>query len=236
MDRIVTLLHEQGKVYEEQGDLASAQTKYTECLEIYSEKGDRYGIATLFSAMAHVKMEQNLDAQAQELYEQSLDIFRSLGNNQGIAFSLYGLGELFFRQNNRAQARSLWTECLSMDMETGIRGSKALNALGELAVLEGDYEEATRLWNMSHAEALKIGDPLRIIDSLEGLLSLAMAQKEYDRAASLIGMCEALLSELNTSVSMRKRQTIEKARAMLRTELGEDLFEEAMGDEQETLL
>jgi tetratricopeptide (TPR) repeat protein len=82
-----------------------------------------------------------------------------------------------------------------MDDKPGI--ARALNALGELARLDGDYERARELYEECLAISRETGDRQREALMLGCLGYVAQHQGDYGRAEALIVEALALLRELN---------------------------------------
>jgi predicted ATPase len=81
------------------------------------------------------------------------------------------------------------------DQAKGDRG-RALNAVGNLALSQGDYDEAERLFQESLALFRELDDSRRSANAQSNLAVLALARGQYADAEALLAECTALARSL----------------------------------------
>jgi hypothetical protein len=72
-------------VARDQGDSAAARTLYEQCLAIFRELGDRWGIAGTLADLGSLAREQRDYPCAHSLYRESILIFQELDHKRGVA-------------------------------------------------------------------------------------------------------------------------------------------------------
>jgi len=102
--------------------------------------------------------------------------------------------------------------------------AESLYNLGELAIRQGQYNQAHTHHSQSLVIRQKLGDRIDIADSLEGLAALATTQKELVRAARLLGAARSLREEINVPTSPAKQKKLETAISHTRPAMGEKAF------------
>ncbi len=87
---------------------------------------------------------------------------RELGDKQGIVASLNNLGTAATAQGDYTLAHSLYDECLTIVQELGSKqlATECLNGYMSLLAVEGQAEQAVRLWGAAEAVREAIGAPL----------------------------------------------------------------------------
>jgi len=156
-----------------------------ESLALYRNLGDKAGIAQVLNMLGNFIDEQD-PGRARGYLEESLALARELGDTAGVADRLGNLGRAAYRAGDFATARARLTEALELHRSLGISDvSFVIEALGELALREGNYPEARVYFEEGIALARESG---RInanywIFSFLGYVTLR--QGDYERARSL---------------------------------------------------
>jgi tetratricopeptide (TPR) repeat protein len=75
----------QGDVARDQGDSAAALQLYEQCIAIFRELGDRWGIAGTLADLGSLAREQGDYSTARALYQESIKLFQELDHKRGIA-------------------------------------------------------------------------------------------------------------------------------------------------------
>jgi DNA-binding CsgD family transcriptional regulator len=132
------------------------------------------------------------------------------------------------RQNDKAQALSLYNRCLTLTCEIGsVRNSSmTLARLGEVAFEQGNYTLASERYRESLSHSGIIEDKEVIGVTLLGLARVAKAEKQYWRAAHLLGAAEVHLNA-RTDLDALARVAYERDVAILRTYLGDEAYTQA---------
>jgi predicted ATPase/DNA-binding CsgD family transcriptional regulator len=132
--------------------------------------------------------------------KKALHLYNQLGDERNIAWSLVELGGLYMENEDEyAEGISLVTQGLAIlrevDDKPGI--AYALNLLGELARLQGDYQSSERYYLESLAVVKETGERMREGILLSNLCFIAYHQKNYQLAKQHIQEALFILWELN---------------------------------------
>ncbi len=205
-----------------QGDHARQTAILEESLGLYTELGDKAGIAQSINNLGSIAFSQADYARAQELYTESLNLRREIADSWGIANSLNNLGGVAFLQGDCDRALSLHSESLSLRRTLGDkRGiSMSLNNMGEVAQQQQDYRRAASLYAESLAIRNELGDRFFIVSSLRNLAEVACSRKNYERGARLFGAAEALRETIGAPLPAEKRATFDRYMEEARDALG----------------
>jgi predicted ATPase len=209
-----------------QANYAQAQTRFEGGLALYTQIGDRRGIAWSLRGCGFVAMLRS-DFKQSEIYDtQSLALCRESQDRWGIAWSLYGLAYLVLAQGDMARARGLLEEALARLREAGIIFGiyRALLALGFSVLNQGQVAQAAELY----CEGLTLGRQLRfqqfIPDALEGMAGVAVEHGRPARAAQLFGAAEAVRELIGTPRWHVYQTSYERTLATARAQLDDAAF------------
>ncbi|HEU5422051.1 MAG TPA: tetratricopeptide repeat protein, partial [Nitrolancea sp.] len=189
------LLFAAGRLAYRQADYSPAAALLTECLAIARAERDDDFTASALTQLAHLAYAQGDLEIAERRYAESLDIRRRAGDDaRTIAVSLYGLARVHRARADYAVARALLVESLEQFQaaEDDVQIAGVLVALGLVALLEGDDEEAGGAFRESLARALKVGDRPGEAGALIGLAYAALGRGQPRRARTLLGESLAL--------------------------------------------
>ncbi len=116
-------------------------------------------------------------------YEECLNISRDTGDQRKIAQSCNGLGITRLNQND-FDVRSLLEESLQIGRRLDDKAivGVALMGLGEIARLEGDYDEAHSYYKETLSEARKGGDAFNLLYALFNLGSVSCMKNDAETA------------------------------------------------------
>jgi non-specific serine/threonine protein kinase len=177
-----------------QGDYASADTSFAECLDLWRRLGHDDGIARVLTTLGEVALRRGDHARASGLLEESLTLKRALGDQSGIAESLNIAGLVARDRGDFGHAWVLFEESLALmralDRPWGT--IVALSNLGHLALRQGDDARATALLHECLPLSRELGARWSIAYCLEGLAGVAAHRGDGGRAARLWGAAEAL--------------------------------------------
>jgi hypothetical protein len=100
----------------------------------------------------------------------------------------------------------------------------ALCRLGMVAHAQGDDERAMALYGESLALRRELGDKHGLAECLEGLAGVAVAQRQLERAARLLGAAETLRETTGAPLSPGERVRYDRDVSAVRAGLGEVAF------------
>jgi tetratricopeptide (TPR) repeat protein len=146
-----------------QGDLAAAEARLLQALELFRELGPPRLVAVVMERLGWIARERGDIATARLRLEESVKLWRSLGEpleRSSLPIALNTLGELTIMQGNLAPAEALLDEALGLFRQIGDRFGEAwsLNHLGHVEQLRNEFERAGRL----HAESLALFEALNV--------------------------------------------------------------------------
>jgi predicted ATPase/DNA-binding CsgD family transcriptional regulator/tetratricopeptide (TPR) repeat protein len=191
--------------------------------------GEKLVMSMALVGLAQAELSQGHAARARALLEESLTIYQALGNTWGIALVLNLLGQLAFQQGELSQAEAFLADGARLASEVGDRRNVARSRLllAGLAALRGEFGAARQWYEEGLSTALEIGYTSFIASGLKGLGCVAAAQGLSRWAAMLWGAAEPLRESHSIAIP---RDLYERMVAVVRTQLGEPAFEEAMAE------
>jgi tetratricopeptide (TPR) repeat protein len=187
------------------------------------------GVTSLAHAL--LSFERGHLNEAQQHAEAGMEIFRGLGQPYGIGLAFNYQGDVARLRGDYALAAERYQAALPL-----LRRAKAkseipavLHNLAHVGLRQGDLEQARVLF----AEALElhreIGNRMGMVECLIGLASVAVTQGQPQRAATLLGVADTLLSSLNVPLfaaeQMVYQQTAEVGGQVLGVQAWEAAFE-----------
>lgn len=175
---IAANLNNLGAVAQEQGNLAAAEKFYREALLIQEGLGNAPGICEALNNLGTVSAGQGRWYEAGTLYQQALGYARSLPSGPLLALTLMHQGDVARRQRNFQLALDLYQQALAIDTAGRNREGQAVRwtRLGRVYLDMSDYASARRYLLMGLEESRRLERTGAIIDALDGLIALALAQ------------------------------------------------------------
>ncbi|HYN88621.1 MAG TPA: tetratricopeptide repeat protein, partial [Ardenticatenaceae bacterium] len=111
--------------------------------------------------------------------------------------------------------------------------ARALNNLGRLAHLQGDYAAAQALYEESLALRREMGDKRGVAESLSGLAAVAgVGHGKAELAARLAAAAHSLLELMGSKLDRTEQAVYDQGVAAARRELDEDAFAAAWNEGQ----
>jgi DNA-binding CsgD family transcriptional regulator len=172
--------------------------------------------------------------------EESLALAREAGDTFRVGTTLCNLGyaAVMLGDNVRATARS--EEALALAHELGSAGveivPETLVNLGLAALAQVDHERAATSFEETLVMSRNAGRKPTVINTLEGMASLAGALGEAIRAARLWGAAEAARDATDIALPPGERALHEPYLAAARSRLGEVAWKEALAEGLEMTL
>ncbi|MEV7280457.1 BTAD domain-containing putative transcriptional regulator [Streptomyces sp. NPDC093111] len=190
-----------------EGDIEGAERAFTEAVDGFRALGDRWGTALALDALAGLAGVRGDHGAAVALTDRALAHARELGALEDSADLLVNRGDHHIARDP-ARARADYTEAAALARAGGSSAglAAALRGLGDLALLDGDLDEASR----RYGEALDRIDPLWVrnlgnrVCCLAGLGRVAEARGDAttararyrEAAASVAGLGPGLADTL----------------------------------------
>lgn len=156
----------------------------------------------------------------------------------GIAWALYGLGRWHFQSGEAATARALFEESLALFRGLRLRlyWVQSLYLLAKVAAQQGDLPTAHTCYQQSLAVFQELDDQRSSAACLESWASVVARQGDTHWAAQLWGAAEVLRAAGDRSNLFALfplpggRADEERMRALVRSELGEPTFAQALAE------
>jgi predicted ATPase len=103
-----------------------------------------------------------------------------------IAAALADLSDIALRQGDLERAREYGERSLEVSTTKALPYARGRNALGEVALAEGDFAEAQRLMAEAATEYERVGHEANYVATLEGLAEVARREGDGERATALL--------------------------------------------------
>jgi non-specific serine/threonine protein kinase len=196
-----------------------------EALTIGRELGDPQTTATALRNLGLVENIKGNYAEALTYLEQSLEIWREIGpaGKTGSTWTLIFLGDVALNHSNPEWARSLYEETVAILRELGDLNFLAYSVrrLAELYWQKGDYDQARARLQESLTLNQEVADPRGITACLAGFAAVAVARKQYPRAAQLMGAVETQLASLGIRLLYMDKMEYDRNLAILQAKVDE---------------
>jgi non-specific serine/threonine protein kinase len=207
-----------------QGDYATGKRLLQESLALFREIDDPNSAARVLGGLAWLSTEQGHYPEAEALSRESVDCARATGDRRLLLSSLGNLAIALHRRGEWAAARELYEQALEVARELGtpFEIGYALNEIGRAECDEGRRDLALKHFAEGMTNLHGLGNRQGVIESLEGLASVAAATAAPRRAARLWGASDALRQEIGNARSVDEsiayERQVKAVRAILPTE------------------
>jgi tetratricopeptide (TPR) repeat protein len=205
-----------------------AAAHFTKALEVGRSLEDAPMISQALGGLARVALRTDV-AEGQRLAREALAVSEAAADEAGRSNALHLLGVGAQIAGDLLEAREWMTQRLALVRTTGnefLTASEASN----LSMVE------RQLGNLDSAEALarealeiceRIGDQFTRPFAISGLASIATARGEFERAATLVGVAEAVMEAQQMAWPPDERPHYERLLADLPDAMGSAAFEKA---------
>jgi predicted ATPase/DNA-binding SARP family transcriptional activator/DNA-binding CsgD family transcriptional regulator len=168
------------------------------------------------------------------LFEECLALARDVRDTYLIGIALSNLGYTAVLQRDYERARALSEEALALAHELGSADvdfiHETLVNLGLAALGQGERERADASFDEALAVGWKAGRKPSVINTLEGMASLAGVLGEATRAANLWGAAQAAREATGIALPPNERALHEPYLDAAHSQFGEGLWEEALAE------
>jgi tetratricopeptide (TPR) repeat protein len=194
-----------------------------EWLELQRKLGNILGVARALNHLGLTAVAQADLAAARAWLEESLAVRRAAGDQHGVCACLNNLGIIARYTGDSDEAIVLLGEAIALDIQWGFGPDVAfpLAQLGWAVLERGEPERAHALLAEALRTFLGVGNKLQATACLEGLAAVASAQRDFERAARLLGAAEAARQAIGAPLRPVDQPRHEALRALARTALGE---------------
>jgi tetratricopeptide (TPR) repeat protein len=173
--------------------------------------------------------ETDLD-QAEFHLTQAQDILATLEDKAGVLWGLHGLGKLYKARGEKARAKEVLRACVSQCALSEVEPRAAgysYQVLAEIEAEEGDYNASVDFLHKEMRLFQKLEDTGGIAAALDGYINHALAIESWERAAVLLGACNAWRKHIGVPGWETRDTFVSEAQQQLRQRLIPELFESA---------
>ena len=209
-----------------QTDLPAARQRLETGLAMARAIGEAGAIGFCLDFLGRISVAEGDLERAQRCFAELLSISRAADEAIGIGMALEQLGWLSFRSGDHAKARAHWEESLQL----GLPMPRVLHKLGHLALVDGDLFGAARFFQKAWDAADRQGAVGPKLEVLSGLAALALARKNSDLAARLLGARDCLLGQAGTAADVSTRLFYEETLDSVRATLDDAAFSRAWAE------
>jgi non-specific serine/threonine protein kinase len=212
-----------------QGAAADVPTLLAECRGLAQAFAD----PTLSAHVAHTEGLAELfrgdPRRGLVLFERALAAYHASGDLFGLSLALTQLANICILLGDTGRGQALCRESLALSEAHGERwcAAHALWTQGLIALREGDLRQAAELEMRCVRLREPFGDSWGIAMALEPLAWVACADKQYERAARLLGALQATWRSIGASRPESLSDEHERCETQTRKALGQRAFEVA---------
>ena len=204
-----------------QGDTAAARGCMAEALPALQASGDLYLLAHGTSTLGLIELADGHPADALAAVGQALALVRTLADTRSVALIAATAADAARCQEEYARAAELYSESLALYHDLGNRSEipAILHNQGYVALGLHDHAAARDLFIASLRRQQAAGNRAGMVEGLNALAALAVAQQRPERAARLFAAAEAIGAADSAPIWPAERCEIERHKAALRAEL-----------------
>lgn len=203
-----------------QGSWQAATEELRASLTLYQAVGDGRGTARVLFDLAWIALDRAAFAEAARLSEESLARTRQIDDEVGVYRALTNLGWAQLCLGRREEAAGLFGEACELARRLGHTRGVAISLVnqGWIALDEGALVDASRLVAESLRLCHLLGEREVLVEGLEILSAVAVAQQRMRHAATIGGAAAALWERLHVSCPPTKEAitVFSQAQATLR--------------------
>ena len=186
--RRATCLNQLGMTASRMRDIDSAETYYTQSLQLYRSLGSRWAMTQPINNLAIIAHMRKQHDTAQRLMAQNAALYAEIGDRKGQAITLTNQATLALETGNTATALSLFERSLPLCRDLGDRwlASNAFSGYGYAQVQDGQLTAARSSFVKALSEAQAIEAMPLIVFALIGFAQLFRIEGDVILSAEII--------------------------------------------------
>jgi predicted ATPase/DNA-binding SARP family transcriptional activator len=219
--------HGLGNLYYAQHLNEEARVCFQEALLLARQAGDGRAEASEIGSLANIEVRAGNYPEARRLLEEGLELFEALGDRRGAALALSNLAMVFCQgERDYVGARDLHLRALDLFREFGMLYHIAQECINLSCTLEKLHDTTTAYTYLSEGLTLSqtLQNPALLVNCLTNYVGLALEERQWERAAVLMGADLALRDKVNVPLPTHVMVEQEFVERQLRRELGEAAF------------
>jgi tetratricopeptide (TPR) repeat protein len=212
------------------GDDARAAELFDEALETARRRDDPVLMSQALGGLSRVALRSDV-AQGRRLAAEALEVSEAARDEPGRSNALHLLGVGAQIAGDLPEARDWMTQRLALVRSTGNEFLVASEA-SNLSMVErqlGNLDAAESLAREALEIGARIGDEFTKPFAMSGLAAIAAERGQPERAATLVGIAEAIMETQGMAWPPDERPHYERLVATLPEAMGEAAFEDARG-------
>ncbi len=216
-----------GALIESQGNVDLAFDYYEKSLTIYREFGQTHSIARTLANMGTIEYYKGNYEKAISLYEDSYEKFREIGDIDGNMITQLNLGNAYFNLKDFDIAEKYYENCLTLSREFGNKSMIAHSEirLGDIALSKGELDKAMKIYTDSIKSLNKIEELHKMGNCFRGLGYVNLRLGNCEKAVNMLAISNGLFEKVGVKLPKGKQDELEAAFRVLKSTLGENLFE-----------
>jgi predicted ATPase len=216
--------------WRQDGDVASSRRFGEEALRLSQGLNEGALAARSLRQLALVAGMEGDHERESDLLKEAARLSRSVGDLRGVGIAVNNLAHIPLLAGDYRRAADLFEEALSVARQLGneLDRAAALLNLGQAERALNDYRAAAMHLTETLTLAGDIGIREVVVEALYALAAVAAGMDEAERAATLVGAAQRQADFGHVLEEFERRQ-LEGTMETIRTVLGEEGFEKALG-------
>ncbi len=209
------------------GDIEGVEIWSRKALQYAREAEDPFALGLSLGATSEYLMITDKEPEkAREYASQSTKILKDNGMLWAYALVSLGIGMVAKYKGDFALSRESFRKILPLFREMGDihRATMIQSEFGHMERYEGNLDQAEQVYRETILVWQKIGHRAAVANQLEFFAFIAMAHKQDDRAARLLGAAEVLREKINIQMSPFERIEYDQQVSDLRGRMPEKAF------------
>jgi predicted ATPase/DNA-binding CsgD family transcriptional regulator len=204
------------------GDYDGARLDAEECARLSRQLGLGIELSTALTTLGLVSGAMGDQASGERYTTESIQVARELQYREGTARGLNNLAMFVSQRGDHEQARMLLEQSWAEIQLAGNRAAAGniLDSLARVSLLLGDQAAARRYYLDSLQQSTKFGDAINIVECLEGIALLDVAERDAIRAIRLISAANVIRLANNFQAMPYWAGQVQEGLAAARASLG----------------
>ena len=231
------VLADQANTLNRRGQIAAAAALFEEALGHFRALGNDRGAFRALSNLGGALVALGDRQRARQVLDDGLSTARAIGWDWGAAQVHRNLGLLALSEGDLDRAEASLSEAVAINRNVGASNGLqgGLLELGSVLLVRGEYARAMASLRESLVLCQAHGDPLGIVQAVEGVAAVGVATSSGasatrgERAGRLLGAAAAQRAVRGAPLRPTMRPIVEQAEAAARAQLGDAAYEGATG-------
>ncbi len=217
-------------LYYQQGDLAKAESMWSEAITDFRRVGDSEGLAAAANNLGDSFILQGKLNEARKLLQQAMSGYQAIDDKDGVARALVDLAEISKQQGDLMAAEDKYKRAVAVASEFDDKSASAyaLAGLGDVLTDQGDLAAARKFYNEALELRKQVGENQTIAETQMALAELSIDEGHGAEVEGEIRQCkerfhqqQQLDDELAASVVLSEVLRAQSKQTESQTELAE---------------